>query len=182
MDVLSLLLLFAVAVVPLVPTEVVLIGMGVAAADGGRSLVPVVAVAAVGCLISDYLLYTLGRRGGARLLDRLRSRAAAEQTAQWITRHLERHGLPALVAARWLPAGGTVGSLLAGTLRWPRGRFVAASAIGVTLWCTYAGLLGYAGGTALRRSDPASTLVVLLAALACVAGVVVFRRVLAMRA
>jgi membrane protein DedA with SNARE-associated domain len=51
-----------------------------------------------------------------------------------------------LVVARWLPSGGTVGALLAGSLRWPMAEFVTASAVGVTLWTSYVAFLGYAGG------------------------------------
>ena len=76
MDDVSLLLLFAVAVVPLVPTEIALIGMGVAAANGGDPFPLVLAVAAAGCLICDIGLYLVGRVGGAHLLDRLRAQCA----------------------------------------------------------------------------------------------------------
>ncbi|WP_197321804.1 DedA family protein [Saccharomonospora sp. NB11] len=152
MDDVSLLILFAVSVVPLIPTEVALIGMGVAAAHGGDPFLLVVAVAVAGCLISDLGLYLVGRLGGARLLDRLRTRRSADVSAHWIGRHLDRRGVPILVLARWLPAGGTVGALLAGSLRWSGSRFVSASLIGVPLWCAYAGGLGYLGGTLAEQS------------------------------
>ncbi|WP_342669956.1 hypothetical protein [Amycolatopsis jejuensis] len=50
------------------------------------------------------------------------------------------------MVARWLPSGGTVGALLAGSLRWRFAEFLTASAIGVPLWTSYVAFLGYAGG------------------------------------
>ncbi|ASR38436.1 hypothetical protein BAY61_29395 [Prauserella marina] len=147
----SLVVLFVISVVPFVPTEVTLVGMGVLAADQDTSIAPIILVAASGCLLGDYLLYATGRKTGGAALTRLRRRPSVEAGLLWLSAHIERRPLPVLVAARWLPAGGTVGSLLAGTLRWPRVLFLVASTIGVTLWSTYAVLLGYLGGAIMRE-------------------------------
>lgn len=176
MDDVSLLLLFAVAVVPLVPTEIALIGMGVAAANGGDPFPLVLAVAAAGCLICDIGLYLVGRVGGAHLLDRLRARPSADASARWIGRHLDRCGVPILVLARWLPAGGTVGALLAGSLRWSGSRFVSASLIGVPLWCAYAGGLGYLGGALAEQSHLGVVISGVLALTVAVVIAAMFRR------
>src|SRR5689334_19751114 len=134
---------FAAAVTPFVPTEPVLIGAGALAATGHANLAIVVAVATAGCCISDHLLYfaarTLGGRAGASISRRGATRRLAEQLSRW--------GPGALVIGRWLPGGGTVAALLAGTLRWPLARFTPASALGCALWSSYAVLLGYLGGT-----------------------------------
>ncbi|EIF00877.1 DedA family protein [Saccharomonospora glauca] len=176
MDDLSLLLLFAVAVVPLVPTELALITMGVTAANGGDPLPLVVLVAAVGCLLCDVGLYAVGWFGGARLVDRLRARPSVAACAHWITRHLDTRGVAILVLARWLPAGGTVGAVLAGSLRWSRRRFLCASLIGVSLWCAYTGGLGYLGGALLEQSRFGIVLPVACALLAAFTITTVFRR------
>ena len=78
----GLLVLFVVALVPLLPTEVTILGMGVAAAQGGTSLALVIAVASAGCVLSDQALYALGRFGGRAVLTRLsrRRRFAAAAT------------------------------------------------------------------------------------------------------
>ncbi|MQA10950.1 MAG: DedA family protein [Pseudonocardiaceae bacterium] len=142
----TLLVLFAVSLVPLVPTEVALVGMGVAAAQQDVSVLPVIAVAAAGCLLSDQVLYLVGRYGGMSLLDRVGHRPAMRSAWQWLTGRSEVYGQPILVVARWLPGGGTVGALLAGTLRWSLPSFVSVSALGVALWCTYVAMVGYLGG------------------------------------
>ena len=56
-----------------------------------------------------------------------------------------------LVAGRWLPAGGTIGALLAGASRWRLRRFTPASLTGASLWSLYATLLGYFGGSLTRQ-------------------------------
>lgn len=142
----GLLVLFVVALVPLLPTEVTLIGMGIAAAQGGTSLALVIAVASAGCLLSDQVLYALGRSGGRAALERLSRKRRFAAGVGWLDGRLQRHPRPVLVIARWLPSGGTVGALLAGSLRWPMGEFFTASAVGVTLWTSYVAFLGYAGG------------------------------------
>ena len=147
----ALLVLFVVALVPLLPTEVALIGMGVAAAQNETALLPVIAVAAVGCLVSDVVLYGLGWASGPRVLTKLRRRPSIEAGLGWLDGQLGRHPRPALVVARWLPAGGTVGALLAGSLRWSMATFLSASAIGVTLWTSYVALLGYLGGQLIEQ-------------------------------
>lgn len=139
-------MLFVVSLVPVLPTEAVLIGMGIAAAQGGTPLAAVIAVAATGCLISDQALYALGRYGGSRVLERISHRRKLAAGLDWLNGRLQQHPRPVLVVARWLPSGGTIGALLAGSLRWPMGEFFTASAMGVTLWTSYVGLLGYAGG------------------------------------
>lgn len=138
--------MFVVALVPLAPTEPMLIGMAVFASSGRFSLVEVIAVAAFGCTLSDHLLYATGRLAGVRLLDRLRGKGSVRAAGDWLGRHVTRWGAPVLVVGRWLPAGGTIGAVLAGTLRWNLPRFTPASVVGSTLWSTYVALIGYFGG------------------------------------
>ena len=141
--------MFVVGLVPLMPTEPVLVGMGVlAAASHGRlSLVALIAVAAIGCSLSDHLLYFLGRFVGVRALDWLAGRRPGVAAASdWLSQRITRWGAPILVVGRWLPAGGTIGAVLTGTLRWRLVRFTPASVIGSALWSTYVALIGYLGG------------------------------------
>ncbi|GDY30687.1 DedA family protein [Gandjariella thermophila] len=148
----SLPAVFLVAVVPLAPTEAVLVGCGVLAASGRLSLLPVLTVAALGCAASDLINYRVGRIVGGGALRRLRRKPAGRAALDWLTRRLARHGAPILVAARFVPGGGIAGAVLTGALGWPLRRFLPISAAGSTLWTVYAFMLGYAGGTLLE--DP----------------------------
>jgi membrane protein DedA with SNARE-associated domain len=97
------------------------------------------------------LLYAVGRFAGGPALARLRRKPAVDAATQWLIRNSTRWGVPILIVGRWLPAGGTVGALLAGTLRWPLKRFTPTSLTGATLWSTYVALLGYLGGSIVSQ-------------------------------
>lgn len=142
----ALLTLFVVGLVPLAPTEPVLVGMGVFAASGKLPLLAVIITAAVACSLSDHFLYLVGRLGGAWALQRLSQRPSVKSGHEWLTGRIARWGAPVLVVGRWLPAGGTIGALLTGTLRWRLLRFTPASVIGSTLWSSYVALIGFFGG------------------------------------
>ncbi|AXB45748.1 DedA family protein [Amycolatopsis albispora] len=161
---LALLALFVIAVVPLLPTEVALIGLAATAAQQEESVLPVLVVAVTGCLVSDQLVYLAGARGTG-LVDRLRRRPSVASGLHRLAETSERHPRAPLVLIRWLPGGGTIGALVAGALRWPFRHFLAASAIGVTLWCAYIATIGYLGGSLI--DEPA---VGLLASLAVAVG------------
>ncbi|WNV91658.1 DedA family protein [Umezawaea sp. Da 62-37] len=142
----SLLVLFLVAVVPLAPTEAVLIGYGVLAASGELPLVWVIVVAAVGCTLADFVNFGIGRGLGMRALRRFNRSAGSRAVVAWTAGQLADRGESILVAIRFVPGGGIIGALLAGSLRWPRRRFVPVAVVGAALWSTYAALLGYVGG------------------------------------
>lgn len=141
-----LITLFVVAAIPLVPTEPVLTATGVLAATQHTSPLGVIVVAALGCSLSDHFLYGFGRVAGVGVLDRMRRKPSVNTAIIWLSRHATRWGVLVLVAGRWLPAGGTVGSVMAGTLRWPLTRFTPSSLVGSVLWSSYAALIGYLGG------------------------------------
>jgi membrane protein DedA with SNARE-associated domain len=156
----AMITLFVVGLVPLAPTEPVLIGMGVLAASGTVPLPVVIAVSAVACSMSDHLLYAFGRLAGARALARFGRRPSVLAATDWLSQHITRWGAPILVVGRWLPAGGTIGAVLTGTLRWRLARFTPASVVGSTLWSTYVALIGFLGGT--LTGTPAAGLIVSL--------------------
>lgn len=145
----SLFGLFVVCVVPLAPTEPLLIADAVLAATSRHGVSPVwlVLVSGIGCSISDHILYGLSRFGGARVLDWAHRRASAGNAVDWLSHNINRWGVPTLILGRWLPAGGTVGSVLAGALRWRLPRFSPTSLAGCTLWSAYVVTLGYLGGS-----------------------------------
>lgn len=143
----ALITLFVVGLIPVAPTEPLLVSMGVLAATGRLPLAAVIVTATLACSASDQLLYGAGRTVNGRLGRRLLARPSVRAAQDWLERRLVRWGPPVLVVGRWLPAGGTVGALLAGTLGWRWSRFVSTSVIGSALWSTYATLVGYVGGT-----------------------------------
>ncbi|WP_211764277.1 DedA family protein [Kutzneria sp. CA-103260] len=139
-------LVFLVGFVPLLPTEPVLISCGVLAASGKLPLQWVVLTAIVSCVLADLMNYSIGRRIGQPAIAKFAQRRTPAVVLEWIKERLARNAEPILIAGRWMPAGGTIGAVLCGSLRFPLRRFAMASTIGCTLWCLYATLLGYLGG------------------------------------
>jgi membrane-associated protein len=142
----SLAVLFLVAAVPLAPTEAVLIGAGVLAASGDLPLPAVIATAAAGCFLADMLNFHLGKRMGMRALQKLNKSTKSRAMVVWTADQLARRGESILIAARFIPAGGIVGAMLAGSLKWPLKRFVPVAAVGSLVWCCYPAAMGYVGG------------------------------------
>jgi membrane protein DedA with SNARE-associated domain len=157
--------MFLVAVIPWAPTEPVLAAMGVLAATEHVAPLGAIVIAAIGCSLSDHLLYAVGRFAGGPALARLRRKRSVDAATEWLIRNSTRWGAPILIIGRWLPAGGTVGALLAGTLRWPLKRFTPTSLTGATLWSTYVALLGYLGGSIVSQPVIGLVLSLVLAAL-----------------
>ncbi|MFD7918321.1 DedA family protein [Streptomyces sp. NPDC059740] len=152
MDPLPLYLLLAVTTAPpLVPNSALLVTAGVLAAQGRLPLVLVLVVVAGSALAGDLVMYLLARRFGGplrRLLERhARSRVALDRA--W--RGVRRHGLPFVVAVRFLPSGRIVAALTCGVLRHPVRRFATAAAIAESVWAGYSVGLGYLGSAAVGQ-------------------------------
>lgn len=147
-------LVFLVGFVPLLPTEPVLISCGVLAASGKLPLQWVIVTAIASCVLADLVNYGIGRRIGEPAIARFAHRRTPALVLDWIKERLTRNAEPILIAGRWLPGGGTIGAVLCGSLRFPLRRFALASSIGCTLWCLYATLLGYIGGSLASDDIP----------------------------
>lgn len=152
MNVATLVTVFLIASAPLVPTEPMLVGLGVLAATSHTVPIWIILVAALGCTVSDHLLYLIGRYAGSWALGRLIRKRAGTTAEAWLNRNVGRWGASVVITGRWVPGGGTVSTLLAGTLCWRMRRFTPAAIVGSTLWASYATLLGYFGGSIIH--DP----------------------------
>ena len=108
--------MFLVAVIPLAPTEPVLAAMGVLAASSARCPARRDRGRRGRLLAVRPPALRVGRFAGGPALTRLRRKPAVDAATQWLVRNATRWGVPILIVGRWLPAGGTVGALLAGTL------------------------------------------------------------------
>jgi len=147
-------LVFLVGFLPLLPTEPVLISCGVLAASGKLPLQWVVITAIASCVLADLVNYAIGRRIGPPAIAKFAQRRTPAVVLEWLKDRLARNAEPILIAGRWMPAGGTIGAVLCGSLRFPLRRFAMASMIGCTLWCLYATLLGYLGGQLANDDIP----------------------------
>ncbi|MEO5975370.1 MAG: DedA family protein [Ilumatobacteraceae bacterium] len=143
-------IIFAVAlidsVLPIVPSETLVIIGGVSAGSGSLSIVLVIACAAVGAFIGDNLSYLIGFRASAFITRRYsRTERGKRRLAQAIHQIHERGGL-LLITARFIPGGRTLLTLSCGVTRQPRKWFIKWTIIAATIWANYAALLGFIGG------------------------------------
>jgi membrane protein DedA with SNARE-associated domain len=137
---------------PLIPSETIVISAGVVAARGGLSLWILIPVVAVAAMVGDNIVYFLGRRVGDPVVARLAHGERAQGRLRWAERATTRHGPVVIVAGRFIPGGRTVSTLAAGTLEMPWRMMIAADVCAAVAWALYASLLGYLGGSAFEDS------------------------------
>lgn len=139
------------AVLPIMPSEAVVIAASILAARGELSIWLIALAAAAGGFLGDTGSYVLGRTAGAAAAGRLFRSSKAKGRLTWAGEALDRHGATIIVGARFIPGGRTATTFTAGMVRLPWPRFAAADAVGATLWAAYAAGLGYLGGETFER-------------------------------
>src|SRR5262249_55828536 len=116
-----------------IPEEIPVIGAGIWVAANptlGLRRGLILPVCFVGILISDVLLYGIGRLWGTRLLEhRFLARLMPPGRREQIECNFHRYGLRILLMVRWLPGIRSPMFVTAGTMRLPLSRFVVADAI-----------------------------------------------------
>jgi membrane protein DedA with SNARE-associated domain len=140
------------SVIPLVPSETLVIVGGVAAGRGDQFLPLVIAAGALGAFAGDNLAYQLGRSAEGWLRRTLFRTEAGARRLEWATHQLEVRGGLLLVTARFIPGGRTAVTIASGVTRQPRRRFMAFDALAATIWASYASLLGYVGGRTFENN------------------------------
>jgi membrane-associated protein len=139
------------ALVPIVPSEAVIITATVLASQGHLSL-PLVALAALaGAVVGDSGSHLLGRVLGRRAAERLFRGAKSRRRLAWATTQIRTRPW-VVTAGRFVPGGRTATTFASGTLGMAWRRFVGYDALGCALWVAYAMTLGYAGGSAFADS------------------------------
>jgi membrane-associated protein len=150
------------ALLPVVPSEALIITAGVAAAAGTQDLAAVIAAASLGSFIGESSAYAIGRWFGPAVRRWLTAGTSWAATFAHVERTLLTRGGVILLTGRYIPAGRTVAALAAGVTRFPTAQYVGYSAVGATMSAAYVALLGYFGGAALAH-DPLAALLLSLA-------------------
>jgi len=171
------------AVLPVVPSETVLIAFGVATAGSADPRIFLLLLcAAVGAFTGDNLSYLIGWRFGPWATRRFfapGSKGAARR--DWAERSLRRFGMGLIIVCRFIPGGRTAVTLCCGLIRYSWRRFCAATAIASVIWASYAFLAGRLGGKAFE-DKPLVGFAVAFGGALVVSGIVeVIRRVIAWR-
>lgn len=129
--------------VPL-PSSMLVMASGGFAAAGDLVLWQVIAVAFVAYVVGDQLAYTIGRRGGKPLTDRLRASPSRGQLVDRAEALVQRWGAAAVLASRTIvsPLGPSV-SYLCGAAELRRVVFTISATIGAFCWAAGYTLIGY---------------------------------------
>ena len=132
------------AVLPLLPSESIVILAAVLAGQGQLNPWIIAVCAAVGAAMGDSTSFLIGR--GARRGREPRLDGRFGGALKWARNILCRRGPSVLVVARFVPGGRTAATFASGYLGIPAGSFLAAIAIGAVLWAAHGTILGYIGG------------------------------------
>ena len=139
------------AVIPVLPSETVIIALGVATAGSTDPRIALlVACAALGAFLGDNLSYLLGRRFGPWVERRFFRGEKGARRRAWAERSLERFGMQLIVVCRFFPGGRTAVTLCCGIVGYSRRRFVVATAASGLIWASYSFFIGRLGGRAFQ--------------------------------
>ena len=113
------------------PSAPWLLAAGALSATGKLNPVLALAMTALACVVADSIWFYVGRRGGQRVLRLFCRLSLAPNRCVGRTKGLfARHGLEALVAAKFIPGVGAVMPPLAGALGISTGRFLLLDGLG----------------------------------------------------
>lgn len=148
------LIVFAAAgtdvLVPLVPSETIVLAASVLAGQGELLIWLIVPAAALGAFLGDNVSYWLGRRVGDPVARRFFRGAKARARLDWAERAIRERGLFLIVIGRFIPGGRTATTFAAGTLEMEYRRFLVADASAAVIWALYVSMLGYIGGASFE--------------------------------
>jgi membrane-associated protein len=136
--------------VPLIPSETIVITAGVLAAQGDLLIWVLVPAVALGAFLGDNLCYWLGRKIGDPVADRLFDDEKGQARLQWAEEALRRRGAILIGVGRFIPGGRTLTTFAAGTLEMPYRQFLVADAFAAAIWALYVSMLGYLGGETFK--------------------------------
>ena len=127
-----------------VPAIPILLAAGALAGAGKMSFAAVLGLAVAAALAGDGVWYEIGRRRGGQVLNFLCRISLEPDSCVRRTEDIyAKHGVRALVVAKFIPGFSTAAPPLAGAFRMKLTRFLAYDGLGALIWAgTFAGL-GY---------------------------------------
>ena len=147
------------SVLPIVPSETLVIVGGVSAGSGNLSIALVILVAAAGAFIGDNMSYLIGREASERILKRYTRTEKGRVRIEKVIHQIEQRGGLLLITARFIPGGRTILTLTCGITRRDHKWFVAWTIVAASIWALYASLLGFIGGKTFQDDHTKAFLV-----------------------
>src|SRR5215469_4252808 len=140
------------AILPVLPSETIVIGLGVATAGSSDPRIAVlVFLAACGAFAGDNLAYLIGARFGPFAERRFFASERGARSRAWAERTLQRYGGRLILLCRFIPGGRTAVTLTCGLVGYQRRTCVLATACSAVIWANYAFWLGRLGGKAFEH-------------------------------
>ena len=138
------------SVIPVVPSETTVIIGGVAASAAGDGPYPVILVivaGAIGAFLGDNISYELGHRASHLVERKAARKESTAKKLKWASDQIEERGGLLLITARFIPGGRTLLTLSCGFTHQSHRWFAGWVAVAVTIWASYAAILGYTFGS-----------------------------------
>lgn len=139
---------WAVFIGCLLEGDTILILGGLAAHQTSLRLMDVIAVATLGGMVGDQILFWVGRFFGPRILPRLHRQQA---TIDRVSELIERYPTASIFSVRFLYGMRLVGPLVIGASRLSPVRFSLVNLLGAAVWATLFVMGGYWAGDALEN-------------------------------
>jgi membrane protein DedA with SNARE-associated domain len=137
-----------------VPGEITLVSAALLAASGVTSVWWVAISASLGAIVGDSIGYTIGRRGGRKMLERLGRRFPKHLGPAHLAhaeRLFARWGVWAVFFGRFIALLRILAGPLAGALKVPYPRFLLANASGGIIWASGTAFAIWGLGKAAER-------------------------------
>jgi membrane protein DedA with SNARE-associated domain len=160
------------AIFPVLPSETVIIALGVATARSSDPRVALLVVlAALGAFAGDNLSYFIGAKFGPAAERRFFSKPKGQAAKEWAVRSLRRFGIQLIIVCRFIPGGRTAVTLTCGLTRYNYRRFLVGTALAAVIWALYAFLIGRLGGKVFE-DKPWVGLLVALGIVSAISGII----------
>lgn len=166
------------SVIPIVPSETLVIIGGVSAGLGDLSITLVVIAAGLGAFTGDNMSYLIGRRASESITRRYERTEKGRRRLRTVMDQIHERGGLLLITARFIPGGRTILTLSCGITRQDRRWYASWAAAAATIWALYASLLGFIGGKTFEENHTLAFLVAFVAAVSVTVLIEVVRAVL----
>lgn len=138
-------------VIPIVPSETIVITAGIVAANGGMMVWLVIPLAGLGAMIGDNISYWLGRKFGDRIAHFIFRGEKGQARLDWAERAVDKRGGLLILIGRFIPGGRTASTFAAGTMKLNYKRFLIYDFFACILWGIFATMIGYIGGSTFKE-------------------------------
>jgi len=147
------------SVLPIVPSESLVIIGGVSAGLHQLHWSLVIIAAAAGAFAGDNISYQIGNQFSASIRKRYERTPKGERRLHWAHDQIQLRGGELLITARFIPGGRTLLTLSCGITNQDRRWFVKWIAIATPIWAMYGTLLGFIGGRSFQDNHTKAFLV-----------------------